>query len=96
MNKRVVTAVIVSVLSVSLAAAGWLLLPDRVGMQITSSGQLDNIVPKYLALLPSLLISAVGIVLLFVKVKKINPYFLCFLGIILQVLTIGINFIAVG
>ena len=46
--------------TVILAAVGWFLLPERVGMQLGLSGQLQNYMPKPLALLVPVGLSAVG------------------------------------
>lgn len=49
------------IIALVLAAVGWMILPDRVAMQIGIDGGLQNYMPKPLAMLLMLVLQAVMI-----------------------------------
>ena len=63
MKKRDILCIAMGIVAVALAVAGWMLLPDRVAMQIGMDGGLQNYMPKPLATLLMLALQAVMILL---------------------------------
>ena len=60
LHKSTFVCIAAVVLSLILAAVAWFLLPDSVGMQLGVSGQVQNFMPKPLALLLPVGLCAVG------------------------------------
>jgi len=83
--------VLVLCLSMILAVCAWLVLPDRVALQITADGSPDNVVPKPIAILIPLAVSG-GALIVMNKRKEIGKTALvAWLGVVLQAATILIN-----
>ena len=51
------------IVAVGLSVCAWFLLPEVVAVQVSTSGQVTNTMPKWLAILIPLGISAVGSVM---------------------------------
>lgn len=76
--------------TIALVIVEIILLPSQVGMQISSSGELNNYFPKWLAiLLPALIGGGCGAVFAF---KKINACaIISAIMIVVQIVTIIVN-----
>ena len=78
--------IIVGIVSVVFAAVNYFLLPDPAGTQLTSSGVLQNFVPKIFAVLIPLAISALGLLMVAYRdAKKYSGIILAIGGPLLQI-----------
>ena len=73
-----------------LMIVGIFLLPAQVGMQISSSGELNNFLPKWLAiLLPALIGGGCGIIYVYKKISSCAM--ISAIMIVVQIVTIVAN-----
>ena len=79
------------VLTLILAAVAWCLLPDSVGMQLGVSGQVQNFMPKPLALLLPAGLCVVGTGLSFTEERRTAGLILSLISPVLVVITIFMN-----
>lgn len=89
-KEKLITALI-AVISVGLAAAAYLILPDTVAMQVSTGGTLQNMMPKSIAVLLPLLITAVGLVCAVRAEEKTRCFLIAAIGPVLQVVTMFMN-----
>ncbi|MHC1696147.1 MAG: DUF2627 family protein [Eubacteriales bacterium] len=62
-----IIAISIIIISLTLAVLGYIILPDTLVMQITSSGESGTTLPKAVGLILPLLLSVVFAVLFYVK-----------------------------
>ncbi|MBC5737258.1 DUF1648 domain-containing protein [Lawsonibacter faecis] len=91
LHKSTFLCIAAVVLTLILAAAAWFLLPDSVGMQLGVSGQVQNFMPKPLALLLPVGLCAVGTGLSFTEERRTAGLILALISPVLVVITIFMN-----
>lgn len=89
MNKKIICISLISA-AVLLFIISFLLLPDVVAMQIQFNGQLDNYMPKYIALVIPLIIELIG-TLAYYKENNNKYLVIAVVGIIMAVITLVMN-----
>ena len=78
-------------LSAALAIAAFLILPDSVAMQLSTSGTLQNTMPKAIAVALPLLITAIGLVCAARAEEKAKCFLIAVIGPVLQIITMVMN-----
>ena len=94
MSRKKLYTVLVIAASLIFAVVNIILLPDEVGMQLTSEGTLGNVMPKPVAIVIPLALSGVGLYIMNKSEKILRPLLFACVGAILQPLTLIINLLA--
>ena len=91
--KKKAIGIIGLVLAATLAVFSWGFLPDTVAVQINSSGEVSNTMPKFLAILVPLLVSAIGSVMTMMDWEEGSKkgLIMAVVGIFAMVLTLFFN-----
>lgn len=91
--KKNIPGILLMIITIILAIAAWLLLPDTVAVQIGIDGQVSNTMPKLFAIAIPVIVSIGGIaVSLFNKKEsRTKGYVLSLVGIGIMVFSLFIN-----
>lgn len=86
-------SIIIMMIAIGLGICAWFLLPEVVAVQVGMNGQVTNTMPKLLAILIPLVISAAGVVMnLTNKTEKgTKGIVLSLVGIAVMLLTLFFN-----
>lgn len=90
MDKKRIIAIVLIVLAVAMAVVSYLLLPDKVIVQVSFSGNASNVMSKPLAVLLPLALSVLGSVVYITSDKK-GYLIVAIAGVLLPVLTLIFN-----
>ena len=91
LHKSTAVCIAATALTLVLAAVGWFLLPGSVGMQFGLSGQLQNFMPKPLALALPVALCAVGAGLSATEERRSAGLILSLVSPALVVFTLFVN-----
>lgn len=86
-------SIIIMIIAIGLVICAWFLLPEVVAVQVGMDGQVTNTMPKLLAILIPLVISAAGVVMNFTNKKEnsMKGFILALVGIAVMLLTLFFN-----
>lgn len=86
-------SIIIMMIAIGLGICSWFLLPEVVAVQVGMDGQVTNTMPKLLAILIPLVISAAGVVMNLTNKKEnsMKGFVLSLVGIAVMLLTLFFN-----
>ena len=86
-------SIILIIIAIGLGICAWFLLPEVVAVQVGMNGQVTNTMPKLLAILIPLVISAAGAVMNLTSKDEnsMKGFILVFVGIAVMLLTMLFN-----
>lgn len=86
-------SIIIMIIAIGLGICAWFLLPEVVAVQVGMDGQVTNTMPKLLAILIPLVISAAGVVMNLTNKKEnsMKGFVLSLVGIAVMLLTLFFN-----
>ena len=86
-------SIFIMIIAIGLGICAWFLLPEVVAVQVGMDGQVTNTMPKLLAILIPLVISAAGVVMNLTNKKEnsMKGFVLSLVGIAVMLLTLFFN-----
>ena len=91
--KKNLISIVIMMIAIGLGICAWFLLPEVVAVQVGMDGQVTNTMPKLLAILIPLVISAAGVVMNLTNKKEnsMKGFVLSLVGIAVMLLTLFFN-----
>lgn len=86
-------SIILILIAIGLGICSWFLLPEAVAVQVGMNGQVTNTMPKLLAILIPMVISAAGVVMNLTNKEEnsLKGFILALAGIAVMILTLFFN-----